>query len=55
LGILSASHSKLIPNLRTIDTIALPSEISADEWGEVTKFSRVLDEEFRVKERESYK
>jgi hypothetical protein len=55
VGILSTSHSKLIPNLRTIDTTELPSEISADEWGEVTKFSKVLDEEYKVKERDSYK
>ena len=30
----------------------MPSEISTDEWGEVIKYSKVLDEDARRKERD---
>jgi hypothetical protein len=30
----------------------LPSNISVDEWGEVTKYNKILDAQFRYKERE---
>ena len=32
----------------------VPSEISSDEWGEVVRYQKVLDEEARAKEREDY-
>jgi len=31
-----------------------PSEISSDEWGEVVRYSKVLDEEARRKEKEDF-
>jgi hypothetical protein len=37
------SGQKLIPRLRSVNVEDLPSNISVDEWGEVVKYSKILD------------
>lgn len=37
------SEKKLIPKLRSVNVEDLPSNISVDEWGEVVKYSKILD------------
>jgi len=37
------SEQKLIPKLRSVNVEDLPSNISIDEWGEVVKYSKILD------------
>ena len=32
----------------------LPSQISVDEWGEVQKYGKILDQEIKQKERQDY-
>jgi hypothetical protein len=51
------SHDQLIkrlPNQRTEQIEDFPSEISVDEWGEVQKYSKILDLETKKKEKEDY-
>lgn len=32
----------------------IPSQISQDEWGEVQKYARILDQEQKFKEKQEY-
>lgn len=32
----------------------IPSQISQDEWGEVQKYARILDQEQKIKEKQEY-
>jgi hypothetical protein len=41
------SASKLHNPMRRGDTEEVPSEISSDEWGEVVRYQKVLDQEIR--------
>jgi hypothetical protein len=49
--------SKLLPTIlarRQKDLDELPSQISNDEWGEVQKYSKIIDAEIKSKEKCDY-
>ena len=40
---------------RKVDLESIPSEISMDEWAEITKYQQDKDNELKLKEKEDYK
>jgi len=45
------SHTQRIPIRRNLTTAELSSVLSRDEWGEINRYSKILDEEIKKKER----
>ncbi len=51
------NNLKVLPKIISSREIAIddmPSQISQDEWGEVQKYSRILDQEQKLKEKQEF-
>lgn len=55
-NLINKYHTRILPKIISsrehIDD--LPSQISRDEWGEVQKYSKILDQEQKQKEKQEY-